>query len=106
MSTIEIEDDEIVVAPIPYIRITQVVPMGGYRLRLSFDNGASGKIDIATLIEFKGVLAPLANPAVFHRVTISEHGDLCWPGDIDMDSNTLYYATMKLPNPLAEPAPV
>lgn len=106
MSTIEIDDDdEIVAAPIPYIRIVQVVPMGGYRLRLSFDNGASGKIDIAQLIEFKGVLAPLANPAVFYRVTISEHGDLCWPGDIDMDSNVLYYATMRLPNPLAEPEP-
>jgi len=102
---IDDDDDEIVAAPIPYIRIVQVAPMGGTRLRLSFDNGASGQIDIAQLIEFKGVLAPLANPAIFYRVTISEHGDLCWPGDIDMDSNTLYYATMRLPNPLAEPEP-
>lgn len=99
------DDDEIVAAPIPYIRITQVSPMGGTRLRLSFDNGASGQIDIAQLIEFKGVLEPLANPVFFRRVTINEHGALCWPGDIDMDSNVLYYATMRLPNPLAEPEP-
>lgn len=100
-----IEDEEICVAPIEHIRITRVVPLGGYRLRLSFSNGTSGEIDIATLIGFTGALAPLANPAVFHRATIDERGALCWPGDIDLDSNVLYYATMRLPNPLAMSTP-
>lgn len=98
-------DEAICTAPLQYMRITHATPLGGYRLRLTFSNGASGEIDLATLIEFKGVLAPLASPAFFRQVGINQIGGLAWPGDLDLDSNTLYYATMHLPNPLALPVP-
>jgi len=70
-------------------------------LHLRFSNGASGELDVKEFIGFWGVLAPLADPLFFRQVTISQHGALCWPGNIDIDSNAIYYATMRLPNPLA-----
>lgn len=93
--------NDLCVAPLAHIRITRVTPLAGYRLRLRFSNGAAGEIDISDLVEFRGALASLADPAIFRQVRIDQRGALVWPGDIDMDSNVLYYATMKLPNPLA-----
>ena len=91
--------------PLDYIKITTVTPLNGYRLHLTFSNGASGELDLATFIEFRGALAPLSNPYFFRQVAIDHHGALCWPGDIDLSSNALYYATMRLPDPLAMPQP-
>lgn len=101
MDSTKLHEDEICVAPIAHIAIQRVTLLGGYRVRLTFSNGAAGEIDISDLVEFRGVLARLADPAIFRQVRIDQRGALVWPGDIDMDSNLLYYATMKLANPLA-----
>ena len=39
--------------------IVSVRPLDGYRLHLRFEDGAEGEMDIAALVPFEGVFAPL-----------------------------------------------
>ena len=74
--------------------------VGDHRLRLRFEDGVEGEIDVATLVPFDGVFAPLKDPAVFAGVTIARDlGTICWPNGADLDPDVLY-AKLK-----GEPAP-
>ncbi|MFH0766210.1 MAG: DUF2442 domain-containing protein [Calditrichota bacterium] len=73
------------------IKITGVEYAGGYRLRLQFENGVEGVLDIARQVNFEGVFKPLANLEFFKRVRINKTwGTIEWPGKIDLDPEVLY----------------
>ncbi len=43
-------------------------------------------MDLALRLDFKGVFAPLADPAYVARVTVDpDLGTICWPNDADVD---------------------
>ncbi len=71
--------------------IVEVHPLGGYRLFLRFEDGAKGEVDIAKMIRFEGVFAPLAKRDYFLQVQVNpEIGTICWPNDADLDPDVLY----------------
>lgn len=71
--------------------IIDVKHVNGYKLRIKFEDGIEGVIDVATLIEFRGVFAPLVDPNYFSQVAVnSEIGTICWPNDADLDPDVLY----------------
>ncbi|HKZ86611.1 MAG TPA: DUF2442 domain-containing protein [Anaerolineae bacterium] len=71
--------------------IVAVQPLDGYRLRLRFENGIEGEVDIAQLVEFTGVFAPLRERAYFEQVRVNpDTGTICWPNDADLDPDVLY----------------
>lgn len=71
--------------------VIEVTPLDGYRLRLVFEDGATGEVDIAELIEFQGVFAALHEKAVFDQATVDpELGTVVWPGGGDLDPDVLY----------------
>jgi hypothetical protein len=71
--------------------VVSVTPLDGYRLRLRFEDGAVGEVDVAGLIEFRGVFAPLREKAVFDQVRVDpELGTVVWPGGGDLDPDVLY----------------
>jgi hypothetical protein len=71
--------------------ITKVEPLDGYRLRVTFDDGAEGIVDVAKLTGFKGVFASLRDPARFNEVCVhSELGTVYWPNGADLDPDVLY----------------
>jgi len=86
----------------PIINITSAIPSSGYRLQLTFSNGDKGEIDLSRHVQFLGVLAPLTDPAFFRRVFI-DHGTICWPGEIDLDSIVIHHLTMGIPIDLVHP---
>ena len=47
--------------------IVEVRPLDGYRLHLRFEDGVEGVIDLAKLIPFEGVFAPLKERDKFLR---------------------------------------
>jgi hypothetical protein len=51
--------------------VVSVEQTGPYRLRLRFDDGADGEIDIRSTTTFEGVFEPLNDPAYFSQVRIS-----------------------------------
>ena len=80
--------------------IIDVVPLGEHRLRLRFDDGAEGEVDLAKRLRFSGVLAPLKDPAYFARVRVHpESGTICWPNEVDLDPVVLYSLVTGKPIP-------
>jgi len=71
--------------------ITKVEPLDGYRLRLTFDDGTEGVVDVAKLTDLKGVFEPLRDASKFHEVRVhSELGTVYWANGADLDPDVLY----------------
>ncbi len=71
--------------------IVEVQPRRDYRLHLRFEDGIEGEVDIAELIQFEGIFAPLQDHTEFLRVRVdAELGTICWPNGADLDPDVLY----------------
>ncbi len=71
--------------------VTEVNPLDGYRLHLCFEDGVEGVVDVAEIVQFTGVFAPLEERAYFAQVRVdSEIGTICWPNGADIDPDVLY----------------
>ena len=71
--------------------IIAVSPLSDYQLQITFEDGVSGTINVAQLIEFRGIFAPLCEPDFFQQVAISpDLGTIVWPNGADLDPVVLY----------------
>jgi hypothetical protein len=71
--------------------VVSVEQTGPYRLRLRFDDGAEGEIDIRSTTTFEGVFEPLNEPAFFAQVRVDdEAGTIVWPNGADLDPLVLH----------------
>ena len=71
--------------------VVKVEPRGAYQIWLQFQDGVEGEIDLAPVLRFQGVFAPLRDPEYFARVCVNpEIGTICWPNDADWDPLVLY----------------
>jgi hypothetical protein len=71
-----------------------------YRVHFRFEDGVEGEVDLARLIRFEGVFAPLRDPEEFARMTVSpEMGTICWPNGADLDPDVLYAQVSGQPIP-------
>jgi hypothetical protein len=74
----------------PIYRVTSVEPLGGYRLRVGFDDQSAREIDLGTMLEGE-IYGPLRNPAMFATVAIDpEVHTLVWPNGADFDPAVLH----------------
>jgi hypothetical protein len=75
------------------IRVVQVEPLDGYRLRVRFANGETRDVDVERYLR-----GPIFEPirkhrALFEAVTVDEElGVVVWPNGADIDSAVLYGA--------------
>lgn len=73
-------------------RIVAVELLGGYRLRLTYDNGGTAETDLAEDIATGPVFEHLAAPEKFAEVFIGVGGhSLEWPGDIGLCADALWF---------------
>ena len=80
--------------------IVAVTKTGDYTLRLRFRDGAEGEVDFAQILSFRGVFAPLKDPAEFAKVTVDpEIGTICWPNGADLCPDVLYSRITGAPLP-------
>lgn len=71
-----------------------------YCLTLTFEDGVTGQVNIAEMITFAGVFAPLADPAYFARVRVdAAAGTIVWPNGADLDPDVLYAHLTGIPLP-------
>jgi Protein of unknown function (DUF2442) len=73
--------------------VVSVEHVGGMRLRIRFDDGAEGDVDLARRIRrYPGFMAKLLVPEYFAKVFVHpEFRTVSWPGDeIDLDRIVLY----------------
>jgi len=73
------------------VDVTHVEVLKPYRLRLEFDDGTAGEVDISELVRFDGVFAPLRDPEAFSQVRLDEElGTIVWPNGADIDPFVLH----------------
>lgn len=64
-------------------------PLADYSVRLCFDDGVSGQVDLSHLAG-KGVFSAWHDPTFFKQVKIGEFGELSWGNDIELCPDALY----------------
>ena len=65
-------------------KVTRIEKLGGFRLRITFNDGSVGVHDFSSMIEESGpMLAPLRDQNYFARVFL-EFGALTWPNGFDI----------------------
>jgi hypothetical protein len=71
--------------------VTSVEYLADYQLRLRFEDGVEGVVDVAQLVAFTGVFAPLKDKVYFSLVRVNaDIGTICWPNGADLDPDVLY----------------
>ena len=69
-----------------------------YRVYLRFEDGVEGEVDLAEMIEFTGVFAPIRDKSEFAKLRIDPYtGTIVWPGGADLDPDVLYAAVSGRP---------
>jgi hypothetical protein len=65
--------------------VTDVRPVGGYRLELTFSDGQQGVVDLSgRILGRRGDFQALADPAYFQQVRVDpELGTIVWPNHVD-----------------------
>jgi hypothetical protein len=72
------------------VHVSEVEHLGGFRLRLVFDDGVSGELDFSNE-EWRGVFSPLTDVEYFGRVVLDkELGTIVWPNGADFAPETLH----------------
>ena len=80
--------------------VVSVQALPEHRLRVTFDDGVEGVVDVAQLVTFTGVFEPLSDPAFFAMVIVHpELGTVSWPNNADLDSDVLYAEVAGVPVP-------
>jgi hypothetical protein len=73
--------------------VVEVRYLGGHRLWLRFEDGASGELDFKERMRFHGVFEALRDPERFAEVSVdAESGTVCWPTGADLDPDVLHAA--------------
>lgn len=72
------------------LEVTSAEYVDGYRVRVGFNNGQSGVVDLKDAL-WGPVFEPLKDPAVFRRFRVSDvvH-TICWDNDADFAPEFLY----------------
>lgn len=70
-------------------KINEVNVLDGYCLELKFDDGVSGKVDLADLAG-RGVFALWRDRHAFESVRIGSSGELAWGDQVDLCPDAMY----------------
>ena len=87
--------------------IVEAIPLEDHRLKLRFEDGTTGVVDVSKCVRFTGVFAPLLDRAEFAAVRVDpELGTVCWPCGADLDPDVLYALVTGSPVPSLEKAEI
>jgi hypothetical protein len=71
-------------------RVESVKALAQYRLRLRFEDGTEGEVDLSDLVG-DGVFKALADPSEFAKVFVDpDTHTVAWAGGIDLCPDSLY----------------
>ena len=71
------------------IRPVEVRSLESYRIWLRYEDGSEGEVDLSHLVG-KGVFAVWDEQGVFAKVRLGPHGEVEWPGEVDLCPDALY----------------
>lgn len=74
-----------------YHDVTRLEVLEPYRLRITFEDGTCGEVDVRDRVPFVGVFAPLEDPRVFAQARIDpELRTVVWPTGADLAPDAMY----------------
>lgn len=71
------------------MKITGIQPAGRYRLRVEFDDGVAGIVDLSDL-SGRGVFNAWETPGAFESVGIGSGGEAIWDCGVDYCADAMY----------------
>ena len=74
-------------------RVSEVIAIDGYKLKLLFDNNEHGVYNCSELLNF-GVFQELQDENYFKQATVLD-GTVVWPHEQDICPDTLYLDSIK-----------
>jgi hypothetical protein len=73
------------------VRIRSAEPLGGFVLRLSFEDGTEREVDLEDELWGPMFESLRENPELFRRVRVDEElGTIVWPNGAEMDPDVLH----------------
>jgi hypothetical protein len=72
------------------VKIHEAEYVGGHQIRLRFDTGEEGIVDLSDLIARYSAAQPLADEKLFAEFTLDEWPTLVWPCGFDLSPEVLY----------------
>jgi Protein of unknown function (DUF2442) len=81
------------VRPLAPWRVAEVEALPGFRLRVRFNDGTEGIVELAGFINSPeaGVFATLRDESAFRRVSVVL-GAVTWPGELDLAPDAMHRA--------------
>lgn len=72
-------------------RVARVEALPGFRLRVTFNDGAEGTVEMAAFLHSPdaGVFSVLRDETLFRQVKI-EHGAVTWPDELDLAPDAMH----------------
>jgi hypothetical protein len=71
--------------------IVEAAPLNDFLLKLRFEDGVEGIIDVAKCVPIDGIFAALRERSQFEAVSVNpELGTICWPCGAGLDPDVLY----------------
>ena len=71
--------------------IVEATALDGYSVRIRFEDGVVGELDLSAILQFEGVFAPLKDLNRFRELRVHpELGTIFWPNGADLDPAVLY----------------
>ena len=74
-------------------RVTRVETLAGHRLRVDFEDGVKGEVDLSSRL-FGPVFESLKDEEFFAQASIDEFGVICWPNGADLAPDALHATLM------------
>ncbi|HTV90360.1 MAG TPA: DUF2442 domain-containing protein [Stellaceae bacterium] len=74
-------------------RVAETEALPGFRLRVRFNDGSGGIVEMAVFIhsDAAGVFAALRDEELFRQATVTL-GAVTWPGDLDLAPDAMHHA--------------
>jgi len=72
------------------VRIQDAVYVGDHKIRLRFDSGEEGIVDLGEVVTRYAAAKPLLDPTEFAKFSLDEWPTLVWPCGFDLSPEMLY----------------
>jgi len=71
------------------IKPVEVKPLSNFRIRLKYNDGVEGEVDLSRLAG-KGVFAVWNEKDAFKKVYLTESGGIAWSDSVELCSDSMY----------------
>ncbi len=73
------------------VDVISVNALKGHKLKIEFEDGTQGTVDVSKLVKFTGIFKALQDENYFKKAFINEElGVVSWPNGADLDTDVLY----------------